>query len=56
MFETTGYQDWINFQRIFTWICNPITGSGSDGVACFDDKFADSPLVIIGQDFDSQLY
>ncbi len=47
---------WINFQHVFTWYCNPITGSGSDGVACFEDPFADSPLVIIGQKFDTKLY
>lgn len=56
LFGVLAYDNWINLQHVFTRYCNPITWSWSDGVSCWADQFADSPLVIIWQDFDSKLY
>jgi len=56
LFNTTEYSPRINLQYAFTWICNPITWNGSDGVVCFDDPLADSNIIIIGnQNYPSRL-
>jgi len=47
LFGTTDFTQKINFQNTFTRYCNPITGTWSDGASCFNDNYAESPIVII---------
>jgi len=55
LFQTNSYEDLISLQNVFSWYCNPLTGSGSDGIDCSEDQYAGSPLIIIEHDFDAGL-
>jgi hypothetical protein len=56
LFGENVFDSWINLQNIFGRQCNPVTWSGSDGVPCFDDPLAESPIVIIDKSLSSRLF
>lgn len=53
-----GYENWISLQKVFTWYCNPVSGSGSDSTSdCSkaEDSNALIPLIIIDSKYNSKL-